>query len=67
MRSKAILDRQGLWPSGDIKCNEGGQHRLGLEEGIREGFPEEVMCYEDEYLLTMVRRKEALRKVKRTC
>lgn len=74
MRSKAILDLQGLWPSGDIKmvtlkCSEGGEHRLGLEEGIREGFPEEVIpkrCYEDEYPLTKVSWKEALRTVKRT-
>lgn len=36
-----------------LKCSEGGECRLGLEEGIREGFPEEVMpkqCCEGEYL-----------------
>lgn len=52
-----------------LKCSEGGEHRLGLEEGIREGFPEEVIpkrCYEDEYPLTKVSWKEALRTVKRT-
>lgn len=27
-----------------LKCREGREHRLGLEEEIREGFPEVVMC-----------------------
>lgn len=50
-------------------CCEEGQHRLGLEEEVREGFPEEVMpsqCSENEYLLRKMKEKEALKELKRT-